>query len=415
MSPCVMLVILVPKKDGTWRMCTDCIPINNITVRYRHLIPCLDDLLDESHGSQMFSKIDLKSRYHQIRVVVYVDDILIYSTCLNDHLLHIRSVLEILGNENLFANIEKCIFCSNEVVVLGFVVGSHGVKVDREKVKAISEWLMPKTVGEVRSFHGLTSFYRRFVKDFNSLIAPSNDVVKNVGFKWEKAQEKAFQGLKERLTQAPILTLPNFSKSFELECNTSRVGIGVVLLQERHPIAYFSEKMKDYVILPKEFVIHSDHEALQHLIGQGKLNKDMLNRHTQGELNVVTNVLSMRHTLIDMLETKMLVIVCTNELIKQLPVNKAYKGGLMGHIRKLKTFDVLSEHFFWPHMRKDVHDVCEKCLTCKVAKSKVSPHGLYASLPIPTTLWIDISMGFMLGLPRYKRGKDSIFVVVGKF
>ncbi|RDX69093.1 Retrovirus-related Pol polyprotein from transposon 17.6, partial [Mucuna pruriens] len=243
-----MPMILVLKKDGTWRMCIDCRPINNIIVTYKYLIPRLDDLLDELHGSQMYGRringkqISRKKFGHYewlgmpfgltntpfifMRLInhvsrsfigkcVYFDDILIYSTCLNDHLLHVRSVLEIWRKETLFANLEKCIFFTNDVIFLGFVVGFHGVKVDREKVKAIQDWPMPKTIAKVKSFHGLA-----------------------------KAQERAFQVLKERLTQAPILALPNFSKSFELECDASCVGIGVVLLQEGHLIAYFSEKLK---------------------------------------------------------------------------------------------------------------------------------------------------------------------------
>ncbi|CAA7038932.1 unnamed protein product [Microthlaspi erraticum] len=125
MSPCAVPVLLVPKKDGSWRMCVDCRAINNITVKYRHPIPRLDDMLDELHG---------------------------------------------------------------------FVVSADGVKVDEEKVAAIREWPSPKTVSEVRSFHGLAGFYRRFVRDFSTLAAPLTEVIKKeVGFKWEKAQEDAFQ------------------------------------------------------------------------------------------------------------------------------------------------------------------------------------------------------------------------------
>jgi hypothetical protein len=227
LSPCAVPVILVPKKDGSWRMCVDCRAINNITVRYRHPIPRLDDMLDELSGSMIFSKIDLRSGYHQIRmklgdewktafktkfglyewlvmpfgltnapstfmrlmnhvlrafigkfVVVYFDDILIYSKTLEEHVAHIQQVLDVLRKEKLFANLEKCTFCTDQVVFLGFVVSGSGIQVDESKVKAIKDWPTPENVSQVRSFHGLAGFYRRFVRDFSTIAAPLNELTK---------------------------------------------------------------------------------------------------------------------------------------------------------------------------------------------------------------------------------------------
>ncbi|XP_048604917.1 uncharacterized mitochondrial protein AtMg00860-like [Brassica napus] len=158
--------------------------------------------------------------------------------------MHLKSVLEVLRKERLFANLGKCSFGTDHVVFLGFVVGADELRVDEEKIKAIRDWPSPTTVGEVRSFHGLARFYRRFVHNFSSITAPLTEVIKkNVGFKWEQAQEGAFQILKVKLTQAPLLVLPDFSKTFEIECDASGVGIGAVLMQDRKPIAYFSEKL----------------------------------------------------------------------------------------------------------------------------------------------------------------------------
>ncbi|RDX94826.1 Retrovirus-related Pol polyprotein from transposon 17.6, partial [Mucuna pruriens] len=216
-------------------MCIDCKPINNITIRYRHLILCLDDLMN--------CMIELKSRYNQIKVRegaewkttfktkfgLYEWLVMLFGlTNAPSTFMRLMCLKKLDRQETLFANLEKCIFCTIEVTFLGFVVGPYGVKVDGEKVKFIKDWPTPKIVGEVRSFHGLAIFYIRFVKDFSTFATPLNFwIVK-----------------KERLTQAPILALPNFSKSFELECDASNVGIGVVLLQERRPIDYFSEKLK---------------------------------------------------------------------------------------------------------------------------------------------------------------------------
>jgi hypothetical protein len=221
LSPCAVPMLLMLKKDGTWRMCVDCRAINNITVKYRHPISRLDDMLDELHGSCIFTKIDLKSGYHQIRmkegdewktvfqtkygsyewlvmhfgltnapstfirlmnhalrafigrfVVVYFDDIFVYSKSLDEHIDHLHCVLDVLRKEKLYANVKKCSFCLDKVVFLGHVVSTKGIDVDEEKAKAIKEWPTPKSITEVKSFHGLASFYRRFVKDFSILVPP---------------------------------------------------------------------------------------------------------------------------------------------------------------------------------------------------------------------------------------------------
>ncbi|KAK1601925.1 hypothetical protein QYE76_027030, partial [Lolium multiflorum] len=276
LSPCAVPIILVPKKDGSSRLCTDCRSINNITIRYRHPIPRLDDMLDELSGSIMFSKVDLRSGYHQIRmqlgdewktafktkfglyewlvmpfgltnapstfmrlmnevlrafigrfVVVYFDDILIYSKSLEDHLDHLRAVFNALRDARLYGNLEKCTFCTNRVAFLGYVVTAQGIEVDPAKIEAIESWPQPKTVTQVRSFLGLAGFYRRFVKDFGSIAAPLNELTKkDVPFVWGDAQQDAFMILKDKLTHAPLLQLPDFNKTFELECDASGIGLG---------------------------------------------------------------------------------------------------------------------------------------------------------------------------------------------
>ncbi|XP_057986077.1 uncharacterized protein LOC131170622, partial [Hevea brasiliensis] len=386
MSPCAVPVLLVPKKDGTWRMCVDCRAVNKITVKYRHPIPRLDDMLDELCGACVFTKIDLKSGYHQIRmkvgdewktafktkhglyewlvmpfgltnapstfmrlmnhvlrafigkfVVVYFDDILVYSRGMNEHMHHLRAVFDVLRKEKLYTNLKKCSFCMEKVVFLGFVISANGVEVDDEKIRAIRDWPIPKTASEVRSFHGLASFYRRFIKNFSTIAAPLNDLVKkNVNFVWEQKQDDAFHKIKDMLCSAPVLALPDFSKTFEIECDASGIGIGAVLMQEKRPIAYFSEKLNgaalnystydkelyalvraletwQHFLWPKQFVIPTDHESLNHIKGQNKLSRrhakwvefletfPYVIQYKHGKENVVADALSRRYNLLALL------------------------------------------------------------------------------------------------------------------
>jgi len=182
-------------------------------------------------------------------------------------------------------------------VFLGFVISAQGIQVDEENVRAIQQSPTTTNVGHVRSFHGLAGFYRRFVKDFSTIASPPTNVIQNnAPFKWGEEQEVALKILKNKLSHAPLLALPNFEKAFQIECDASCVGIGAVLMQDGRPIAYFSEKLNgttlnystydkelyalicslqtwQHYLLPKEFVIRTDHESLKHFKTQHKLNK----------------------------------------------------------------------------------------------------------------------------------------------
>src|SRR4051812_43651864 len=542
LSPCVVPVILVPKKDGTWRMCVDCRAINNITIRYRHPIPRLEDMLDELSGAAIFSKIDLRSGYHQIRmkigdewktafktkfglyewlvmpfgltnapstfmrlmnhvlrefigrfVVVYFDDILIYSRSECEHVDHIRQVLQVLHDAKLYANLEKCTFAKDKVIFLGYVVSKHGVEVDSSKIEAIHYWPTPMNVSQVRSFHGLAGFYRRFVKDFSTIAAPLNELTKKgVPFVWGVAQDLAFDELKRLLTSAPVLALPDFTKHFEVECDASGIGIGGVLMQEGRPIAYCSEKLSgarlnypvydkelyalvrvlevwQHYLWPKEFIVHSDHEALKYLKAQSNLHRRLAKwvefiesfpyiiKYKKGKDNVVADALSRKNMLLTHLDVKIpgLESLCdlyatdhdfaepyrlcllrnawdkfhihdrflfrANKLcvpessVRLLLLQESHAGGLMGHFGREKTLLMHADNFYWPRMRHDVDRFVRRCIVCNTSKSKLKPHGLYTPLSAPTTPWEDISMDFVLGLPRTKYDHDSIFVVVDRF
>jgi len=264
--------LLVPKKDGSMRMYVDSRAINKITIKYRLPIPWLEDLLDELHRATIFSKIDLRSGYYQIRIfdedewkiasktkgglyewlimpfgltnapstfirlmnqvlkpllgkllVVCFDDLLVYSKSEEEHTPHLHQVLSILSQEKLYGNLEKCHFFTSQVIFLGYVVSAQGIHVDESKVKATCEQPVPTSIQQVRSFHSLASFYRRFVRDFSTIVAPVIKTLKAKWFEWTEQAQESFKEIKFKLTSAPVLALPSFSKVFNVECDASDV------------------------------------------------------------------------------------------------------------------------------------------------------------------------------------------------
>ena len=160
--------------------------------------------------------------------MVYFDDILIYSTCLSEHLDHLRAVFDALRAACLFGNLEKCTFCTQRISFLGYVVTPEGIEVDEAKVHAIQSWPTPSTVTQVRSFLGLAGFYRRFMKDFSTIAALLHELTKKgVSFHWGQPQEDSFALLKEKLTHAPLLQLPDLVRLLSL--NVMQVELALVL------------------------------------------------------------------------------------------------------------------------------------------------------------------------------------------
>jgi hypothetical protein len=173
-------------------------------------------------------------------MLVFFDDILIYSSTKEDHLKHVRLILQVLRDNKLFAKQSKCVFATEQVEYLGHVISAKGVATDPQKIVAVQEWSLPKTLTQLRGFLGLTGYYRRFVKNYGQICRPLHDMLKKESFKWTDAQTTAFMILKQALTSAPVMALPNFSLPFTLETDASGNGLGAVLMQEGRPIAYFS-------------------------------------------------------------------------------------------------------------------------------------------------------------------------------
>ncbi|GJT95251.1 putative reverse transcriptase domain-containing protein [Tanacetum coccineum] len=283
------------------------------------LPPSIDDLFDPLQGSRYFSKINLCLGYHHLRVhkvdisktqfrkrygyfefmvmpfgltnapavfmdlmnrvckpyldkfvIVFIDDILIYSKSKEDHEVHLKIVLELLKKEKLFAKFSKCEFWLQEVRFLGHVVSSDGIYVDPSKIEAVKNWKIPKTPSEIRSFLGLAGYYRCFIANFSKIAKPLTSLTqKNQKYEWGMEQEEAFQTLKDNLFNAPILSLPDGPHDFVVYYDTSNQGFGCVLMQRGK---WFCTYGIEPLFVGMKSVIYMDHKSLQHIFDQKKLN-----------------------------------------------------------------------------------------------------------------------------------------------
>ncbi|GJS78641.1 putative reverse transcriptase domain-containing protein [Tanacetum coccineum] len=280
-SPWGAPVLFVKKKDGSFRMCIDYRELNKLTVKNRYPLPRIDDLFDQLQGSSVYSKIDLRLGYHQLRVreedipktafrtryghyefqvmpfgltnapavfmdlmnrvckpyldkfvIVFIDDILIYSKNKKEHKEHLKQILELLKKEELYAKFSKCEFWIPKVQFLGHVIDSEGIHVDPAKIESIKDWTSPKSPTEIRQFLGLAGYYRRFIEGFSKIAKPMTKLTqKKVKVKWGDKQEAAFQLLKQKLCSAPILALPEGSEDFIAYCDASKKGLGAKYME----------------------------------------------------------------------------------------------------------------------------------------------------------------------------------------
>jgi len=279
-SPWGWLALFVKKKDQTLRLCVDYRPVNEVTIKNKYPLPRIDLLFDQLAGAKVFSKIDLRSWYHQIKIkpkdvpktafttryglyeylvmsfgltnapahfmylmnsvfmleldkfaVDFIDDILIYSKTKKEHAEHLRIVLTRLRDHQLYAKFSKCEFWLDKVHFLGHVLSAEGFAVDPGEVEDVLSWKPPTTVHEVRSFLGMAGYYRRFIPDFSRVAKLITTLLKNqTRFVWSFECEQAFQTLKRLLTTAPMLAQPNIEKPFDVYCDASGIGIGCVLM-----------------------------------------------------------------------------------------------------------------------------------------------------------------------------------------
>eukprot|EP00253_Pinus_taeda_P020803 PITA_20803 len=176
-------MVLVKKKDNTLRMCIDYRGLNKKTLKNKYPIPKIDELMDELRGAQFFSKIDLRSGYHQIRVTEQDIPKTAFRTW-EEHLQHIETVLRILREQQFYAKLSECEFGLMEMLYLGHIIGVNGVRFHEEKTRAIREWSEPRNVTKLRGFIGICTYYRKFIKSFSQLATPLTDLTRKGAFSW---------------------------------------------------------------------------------------------------------------------------------------------------------------------------------------------------------------------------------------
>ncbi|KAI3797453.1 hypothetical protein L1987_32710 [Smallanthus sonchifolius] len=510
-SPWGAPVLFVKKKDGTFRMCIDYRELNKVTIKNRYPLPRIDDLFDQLQGSSFYSKIDLRSGYHQLRVreedisktafrtryghfefmvmpfgltnapavfmdlmnrvckpyldqfvIVFIDDILIYSKNEEEHEEHLRLILELLKQEQLYAKFSKCEFWIREVQFLGHVVNEAGIHVDPSKIEAIKNWAAPTTPTEP-----LTALTQ-----------------KSKPYNWGDIQESAFKLLKQKLCSAPILSLPEGTDDFVVYCDASIQGLGCVLMQREKVIAYASRQLKvheknytthdlelgavvfalkvwRHYLYGTKCTIYTDHKSLQHIFDQKELNMrqrrwvELLNdydyaiRYHPGKANVVADALSRKETkpkrvralqltihsgLPDKIRGAQLEALKEENLpsegtrgmeqqfevksdgiryfseriwipvygnLRELVMDEAHKSRYSVHPGSDKMYHVLKVLYWWPKMKADIATYVSKCLTCsKVKVEYQKPSGLLQQPEIPMWKWEQISMDFITKLPR---------------
>ncbi|XP_035838246.1 uncharacterized protein LOC118485856 [Helianthus annuus] len=480
-SPWGAPVLFVKKKDGSMRLCIDYRELNKITIRNQYPLPRIDDLFDQLQGAQFFSKIDLRSGYHQLKVknddvpktafrtryghyeflvmpfgltnapavfmdlmnrvfhqfldkfvIVFIDDILVYSKSREEHEAHLHIVLGTLRHEKLYAKFSKCDFWLSQVSFLGHVISAEGIMVDPTKVEAITKWPRPTSVTEIRSFLGLAGYYRRFVEKFSVIALPLTKLLrKGVKYSWNEEQEKSFEELKKRLVSSPILALPSGSGGYQVYSDASKKGLGCVLMQHGKVIAYASRQLKPYEVnypthdlelaavvfalkIWRHYLygercdIFTDHKSLKYIFTQKELNMrqrrwlellkdyDANIQYHPGKANVVADALSRKNSgTISCLQIQPHIrrdlermniwlqfsksdgylarMQIEPDLISRIKNAQKQDGELWAIVQNLevgstKMYRDLRQNFWWNGMKEDVARYVSKCLTCQQVK-----------------------------------------------
>lgn len=520
-------ILFVKKKDGSLRLCVDYRKLNDVTVKFKCPLPLINNCIDRLRNARIFTKLDLRGAYNLLRVkegdeyktafrtqfglfeylvmpfgltnapsifqsmvndlfrqylnefvVVYLDDILIYSANPDEHEKHVQTVLEILEQNGLFVKAEKCEFHTTGTSFLGLVISKDGVSMDPAKIKAVQEWESPRSIKGVQSFLGFCNYYRRFMPRYSELALPLTQLTrKNTPFHWSQACEAAFQALKQHFNDEAMLAYPDPIRPYVLETDASDYALGAVLSQEDgsgqlRPIAFHSRKFGpseiNYPVYDKELLairdsfatwrhylqgachavrVITDHKNLEHFKSAKVMNRrharwslfftefDFTIEYRKGELNIVSDALSRKEELHDKNNQPVEFLLPRSSLhinaIRHRPseaenyvadtteririMQQYHCSKWGGHFGVRKTMEAIRRQHVWPGMKADLEQFVAACPTCaRCKKPRQKSQGLLHPLPIPTGAWKSVSLDFISGLPRTKYGYDTCLVVVDR-
>ncbi|GKB70274.1 putative reverse transcriptase domain-containing protein, partial [Tanacetum coccineum] len=393
-------------------------------------------------------------------VIVFIDDILIYSKDEKEHEEHLKVILELLKKEKLYAKFSKCEFWIPKVQFLGHVIDSRGIHVDPAKIESIKDWASPKTPTEIRQFLGLAGYYRRFIEGFSKIAKSMTKLTqKGIKFDWGEKEENAFQLIKQKLCSAPILALPEGSEDFVVYCDASHKGLGDVLMQREKVIAYASRQLK---VHEKNYTTHDLELGSVELNTRQRRWLELLSdydcdiRYHPGKANVVADALS-RKERIEPLRVRALVMTIGSDLPKRILethieaqklenlvnedvggmiredipkerlepradgtlclhgrswlacygdlrsviMHESHKSKYSIHPGSEKMYQDVKKLYWWPNMKADIATYVSKCLTCvRVKAEHQRPLGLLVQPAIPEWKWDNITMDFITKLPR---------------
>ncbi|GJT74627.1 putative reverse transcriptase domain-containing protein [Tanacetum coccineum] len=403
-SPWGAPVLFVKKKDGSFRMCIDYRELNKLTVKNRYPLPRIDDLFDQLQGSSIYSKIDLRSGYHQLRVREQDISKTAFRTRYGHYEFQVmpfgltnapaieielkkttlKQFLELLKEEKLYAKFSKCEFWI-------------------PKIESIKDWASPKTPTEIRQFLGLAGYYRRFIEGFSKIAKSMTKLTqKGIKFDWGEKEENAFQLIKQKLCSAPILALPEGSEDFVVYCDASHKGLGAVLMQREKVIAYASPTYETLSRRNQCTEFHTAHKRTPHILDQKKLNmrQNAVGKLLLSELRlaIFIYIQGNKRSGADALITLKTIEPFAGGMIRRDIPKERLEPRADGTLCSTQELDTMREDFKIRIMPAE-HQ---------------RPSGLLVQPEIPEWKWDNITMDFITKLPRSSQGFDTIWVIVDR-